>query len=136
MLSFAMLRGRHAEALTLCRQAIGSGADFDQVSCRPTSCVCTTRRRRQPKPWVTSARRCGSRKKRLRSTKLWSAKAHAPNVWRLQIEYEVQHAEWQRDRALSEQRSAEEERRRLADLNQALAAINTDKKPLPGGGQS
>ena len=120
-------QGRHAEALTLCRQAIGSGADFDQVSL-PTDLM------RLYNAATQAAEAMGDFSAALRFKKeafskyetLVGQSARAKRL-ALQIEYEVQHAEWQRDRALSEQRSAEEERRRLADLNQALAAINTDK---------
>lgn len=120
-------QGRHAEAFELCRQAIESGSDFDQVSL-PTDLM------RLYNAATQAAEALGDFRSALHFKKEAFAKyellvgqsARAKRL-ALQMEYEVQLAEWQRDEALAEQHAAEEERGRLADLNRALAAINTDK---------
>lgn len=119
--------GRYADALDLCRQAISSAADFNQVSL-PTDLM------RLYNAATQAAEALGDFRAALRFKKeafaryeaLVGQSARAKRL-ALQMQYEVQHAEWQRDEALAEQRAAEEERVRLAQLNQALADIHADK---------
>jgi len=120
-------QGRHAEALALCRQAIESGSEFDQVSL-PTDLM------RLYNAATQAAEALGDFRSALRFKKEAFAKYEAlvgqsarAKRLALQMEYEVRHAEWQRDEAIAEQRAAEEERSRLEALHRALASINADK---------
>ncbi len=116
-----------SEAAALCQQAINEASDFDQVSL-PTDLM------RLYNAATQAAEALGDFKSALHFKKEAFAKYEAlvgqsarAKRLALQMEYEVQHAEWQRDEALTEQRLAEEEQVRLAMLNRALAAANADK---------
>ncbi len=120
-------QSRFGEAAALCQQAIDEASDFDQVSL-PTDLM------RLYNAATQAAEALGDFQSALHFKKEAFAKyetlvgqsARAKRLT-LQMEYEVQHAEWQRDQALTEQRVAEEEQVRLATLNRALAAANADK---------
>ena len=120
-------QGRFSEAAVLCQQAINEASDFDQVSL-PTDLM------RLYNAATQAAEALGDFKSALHFKKEAFAKYEAlvgqsarAKRLALQMEYEVQHAEWQRDEALTEQRVAEEEQVRLTTLNRALAAANADK---------
>ena len=120
-------QSRFAEAAALCRQAINEASDFDQVSL-PTDLM------RLYNAATAASEALGDFESALHFKKEAFAKYEAlvgqsarAKRLALQIEYEIQHAEWQRDEALQEQRVAEEEQVRLAAINRALAAANADK---------
>jgi signal transduction histidine kinase/ActR/RegA family two-component response regulator len=120
-------QSRFSEAAALCQQAINEASDFDQVSL-PTDLM------RLYNAATQAAEALGDFKSALHFKKEAFSKYEAlvgqsarTKRLALQMEYEVQHAEWQRDEALTEQRVAEEEQVRLATLNRALAAANADK---------
>jgi signal transduction histidine kinase/ActR/RegA family two-component response regulator len=120
-------QSRFLEAAALCQQAINEASDFDQVSL-PTDLM------RLYNAATQAAEALGDFKSALHFKKEAFAKYEAlvgqsarAKRLALQMKYEVQHAEWQRDEALVEQRIAEEERARLSALNRALAAANADK---------
>ena len=120
-------QSRFSEAAALCQQAINEASDFDPVSL-PTDLM------RLYNAATQAAEALGDFKSALHFKKEAFAKYEAlvgqsarAKRLALQMEYEVQHAEWRRDEALNEQRLAEEEQVRLASLNHALAAANADK---------
>ena len=120
-------QARYADAIVLCQQAISEAPEFEQVSL-PTDLM------RLYNAATQAAEALGDLRSALRFKKEAFAKYEAlvgqsarAKRLALQMQYEVQHAEWQRDKALAEQHAAEEERMRLSALNQALAAINADK---------
>ena len=120
-------QSRFAEAAALCQRAINEASDFHQVSL-PTDLM------RLYNAATRAAEALGDFESALHFKKEAFAKyetlvgqsARAKRL-ALQMEYEVQHAEWQRDEALAEQRTAEAEQARLAQLNAALESANADK---------
>ena len=120
-------QSRFAEATELCLQAINEASDFHQVSL-PTDLM------RLYNAAAHAAEAQSDFESALRFKKEAFAKYEAlvgqsarAKRLALQMEYEIQHAEWQRDEALVEQRLAEEEQGRLTAINHALAAANADK---------
>ncbi|TAG04728.1 MAG: hybrid sensor histidine kinase/response regulator [Betaproteobacteria bacterium] len=120
-------QGRYGEAVSLCRQAILEASDFDQFSL-PTDLM------RLYNAATLAAEALGDFKSALQFKKEAFAKFEAlvgqsarAKRLALQMDYEVQQAEWQRDRAQTELRAAEFEQVRLAELHALLEAANADK---------
>lgn len=120
-------QGRYADALTLCQQAMDPALNFSQVSL-PTDLMRLYNAATQAAEALGDFRVALHFKREAfaRYEALVGQSARAKRL-ALQMQYEVQHAEWQRDQALAEQRAAEEEQVRLETLNQALADIHADK---------
>ena len=120
-------QSRFAEAEAMCRKAMLEASDFTEVSL-PTDLM------RLYNAATCAAEALGDFQSALRYKKeafekyetLVGQSARAKRLT-LEIEYEIQHAEWQRDQAQQEQRIAEEEQVRATELNRALEAANVAK---------
>ena len=120
-------QSHYAEAARLCAQALAAEPDFTEAAL-PTDLL------RLYNAATAASEALGDYQSALRYKKAAFAKYEAlvglgarAKRLTLQVEYEIQHAQWQRDEALQEQRIAEEEQVRLATLYRALEAANAAK---------